>query len=75
MDGGYPNTRSADTVVEININRNLDIPRFTQAEYVVEVPFNKPIDSFLVQVAADDLDPQVRMDLNQGVQCTRWGIM
>ena len=59
MDGGVP-ARTADSVVEINVNRNLEAPRFTEAEYVVDVPFNKPVDSFVVQVAASDLDPLVK---------------
>ena len=58
MDGGSPK-RSAETHVDITVNRNLETPYFLESQYVVDVLVDSPVDSFIIQVEAKDDDPKV----------------
>ena len=57
-DGGG---KSAEGVLTVTVNRNLNAPMFAApAQYSAEIKDNEPLMSSIVRVTADDKDEQVR---------------
>ncbi len=57
-DGGTP-PLSAVTLVNVNVNRNLNAPRFENANYQQTVLETQPLGVAFVQVQAKDTDQRV----------------
>lgn len=54
-DGGSP-SRSATALVQINVLRNLNFPRFTQQNYNVTIDETQSLDQTIIQILATDDD-------------------
>lgn len=52
--------RSAEGLVTVTVNRNLNAPRFENAEYTSTIQDNEPLSSSFLRVTAEDADVQVR---------------
>ena len=57
-DGGG---KSVETMVTVNVQRNLESPAFNPSEYDAEIQDNEPLSSSFTKVKAEDADLQVDM--------------
>ncbi len=73
-DGGTP-PQSAVTLVYVNVNRNLNAPRFNQGNYQQTVLETQPLGVPFVRVQAQDSDQRVSIHLSLCLQFLYFGII